>query len=240
MHAKHTDAGSWLRHAGHLVNPMAWTAARVALERNAELRGARLMSAARDRVNQRRNPTRPTMRALSVRPGGRFVWRSVPSPPLPGPDGALVHPIAVATCDLDRAVVLGHSPFPLPLHFGHECVAEVVQVGDQVTDFRPGQRVVVPFQISCGRCRHCQTGHTGSCVTVPPLSMYGFGVGGGHWGGALSDVLAVPYADAMLVSLPKGSSPPPRRAWPTTSATPTGTSGHTYRHCSIVIRTAEC
>jgi alcohol dehydrogenase len=37
--------------------------------------------------------------------------------------------------------------------------------------------------------------------------MYGFGVGGGHWGGALSDQLLVPYADAMLVALPDGIEP---------------------------------
>jgi alcohol dehydrogenase len=37
--------------------------------------------------------------------------------------------------------------------------------------------------------------------------MYGFGVGGGHWGGAVSDQLAVPYADTMLVPLPDGIEP---------------------------------
>jgi alcohol dehydrogenase len=108
-------------------------------------------------------------------------------------------PLPVATCDLDRPLALGATPFPLPLRFGHECVAEVLSVGDQVARLRPGQRVVVPFQISCGSCSPCQAGHTGNCASVPPISMYGFGVAGGHWGGALSDQLAVPYADAMLV-----------------------------------------
>jgi alcohol dehydrogenase len=142
------------------------------------------------------------MRALVVSPGGRLSWRAVPAPPPPRPHEALVHPIAVATCDLDRPLALGATPFPLPLRFGHECVAEVLSVGDQVARVRPGQRVVVPFQISCGSCRPCQAGHTGNCASVPPISMYGFGVAGGHWGGALSDQLVVPYADAMLVPLP--------------------------------------
>ncbi|MDQ2710058.1 MAG: alcohol dehydrogenase catalytic domain-containing protein [Actinomycetota bacterium] len=107
----------------------------------------------------------------------------MPSPPAPGPDEALVHPIAVATCDLDGALALGRSPFPLPLHFGHECVADVLEVGDQVAEVSTGQRVVVPFQISCGRCPRCAAGLTGSCTAVPPISMYGFGIGGGHWAG---------------------------------------------------------
>lgn len=207
MTRKAGRAQAWVLHAEHLLGPMARTATRLGLERSAQLRRQRLADAARDRQRQRRRPTRPYMRALSVEPGGRFSWRTVASPPPPGPDGALVHPIAVASCDLDRALALGRSPFPLPLHFGHECVAEVLEVGDHVASVSRGQRVVVPFQISCGRCGRCLTGHTGSCTTVPPISMYGFGIGGGHWGGAFSDVLAVPYADAMLVPLPEQISP---------------------------------
>lgn len=147
------------------------------------------------------------MRALTVGPGGRFRWRDVPAPPPPGPEGAIVHPIAMATCDLDRLLALGATPFLLPLHFGHECVAEVLAVGESVATVRPGDRVVVPFQISCGDCRACRAGFTGNCEHVPPISMYGFGLGGGHWGGAMSDQLAVPYADAMLVPLPDGLDP---------------------------------
>jgi alcohol dehydrogenase len=110
----------------------------------------------------------------------------------------------MATCDLDRLLGLGATPFILPLHFGHECVAEVLAVGASVANVRSGDRVVVPFQISCGDCRACRAGFTGNCENVPPVSMYGFGLGGGHWGGAMSDQLAIPYADAMLVPLPDG------------------------------------
>jgi alcohol dehydrogenase len=147
------------------------------------------------------------MRSLVLAPGGRLSWREVPAPAAPGPDGAVVHPLAVATCDLDRPLALGRTPFPLPLRFGHECVAEVISVGERVRTVTTGQRVVVPFQISCGACPVCRQGRTGNCAGVPPISMYGFGVGGGHWGGALSDLLAVPYADAMLVPLPEGIDP---------------------------------
>jgi alcohol dehydrogenase len=180
---------------------------KVALERDAGLRMRRLRDAMRDAFEQRRRPTRERMRALTVGPGGRFSWRDAPAPPPPGPDGAVVHPIAVATCDLDRVMALGATPFVLPLHFGHECVAEVLAVGERVSTVRAGDRVVVPFQISCGDCRMCRAGFTGNCETVPPISMYGFGVGGGHWGGAASDQLAVPYAQAMLVPLPDGIEP---------------------------------
>ena len=124
------------------------------------------------------------------------------------PLGALVHPIAVATCDMDCPLYMGHLPFLLPLHLGHECVAEVMAIGDGVQGFAVGDRVLfVPFQINCGTCPPCRAGHTGNCVSVLPGSCYGFGLAMGHWGGAYSDVLAVPYADAMLVPLPPDVDP---------------------------------
>lgn len=204
---QHRPRGPAAHVAGVLTAGTAGPAAKIMLERAAGIRSRRLGAAIRDRVEQRRRPTRPRMRALTAYPGGRFEWRDVPAPPAPGPDGAIVHPIAVATCDLDRAMGLGRTPFPLPMHFGHECVAEVVTVGDDVRSVRPGDRVVVPFQISCGTCAPCRDGRTANCASVPPASMYGFGVAGGHWGGVLSEQVAVPYADAMLVPLPAGIDP---------------------------------
>jgi alcohol dehydrogenase len=196
-----------IRRSTALLSPAAVIAGQVALERDAGARVERLISAATDRIRERRYRGRPRMRALIASGGGRLAWREVPVPSNPGPDGALVRPIAVATCDLDRALALGATPFPLGLNIGHECVAEVLSVGERVSSVQPGRRVCVPFQINCGRCGACRAGLTSNCTAVPPLSMYGFGVGGGHWGGVLADQVAVPYADAMLVPLPDGVDP---------------------------------
>jgi alcohol dehydrogenase len=197
----------WIRHYAGLLGPSGADATRVSFERNRDQRLARLVDFGRDRLRERSRPSRPRMRALVAFPGGRIGWRSVPAPPPPGPSGAIVRPIAIATCDMDPLIALGASPFPLPLQLGHECVAEVLTVGAEVASIRPGQRVVVPFQISCGSCAACGEGRTSNCTTVPPVSMYGFGLAGGLWGGALADELAVPYADAMLVPLPAGLEP---------------------------------
>ena len=112
-----------LRQAPRLVSPAAAAAGRVALERNAGQRLGRLADAVRDHTAQRWRPSRARMRALAVDPSGRLGWRDVPAPPPPGPYGALVRPVAAATCDLDRPLALGATMFPLPLHLGHECVA---------------------------------------------------------------------------------------------------------------------
>jgi alcohol dehydrogenase len=196
-----------VRHACHLVRPSAVPAMRVALERDARVRGRRLVTAARDAVREFRRPTRPRMRALVVTAPGQLRWRSVPAPARPGPHEAVVHPIAIATCDMDRSLALGATPFPVPLRFGHECVARVLAVGGEVRDVAPGDVVVVPFQISCGDCGPCRYGRTANCASVPPISMYGFGLAGGHWGGAIADELTVPFADGMLVPLPDGIDP---------------------------------
>jgi alcohol dehydrogenase len=197
----------WLRQFAALLTPRAAAVGRLALERDVPVRRRRLGAASREAVRERFRPTRPRMRALVAWPGGRLCWRAVPAPPPPGGCEAVVRPIAMATCDLDRALALGATQFPLPLRFGHECVAEVLSVGGQVTSVVPGQRVVVPFQISCGACAPCRQGRTGNCGSVPPFSMYGFGVGGGHWGGVFCEQVAVPFADAMLVPLPDGLDP---------------------------------
>jgi alcohol dehydrogenase len=179
----------------------------IAAERDAGRRVRQVTATSLDRARQRLRPTRPRMRALQVAPGGRLRWKAVPVPAGPGPDGALVRPLACSTCDLDCAIALGASQFPLPLHLGHECVAEVLAVGERVSMFASGDRVVVPFQINCGRCRACLAGRTGNCTAVPPVSMYGMGLVGGLWGSAFAEELAVPYADAMLVRLPAGIDP---------------------------------
>jgi alcohol dehydrogenase len=201
-------SGHWyLRQLRALADPAGPVAGKVMFERAADQRLRRLRQATADAASQRVRPSRARMRALVLLPGGRLEWREVPAPPPPGPLGAVVRPLAVATCDLDRPMGLGATPFLTPLQFGHECVAEVLTVGAEVSSVRPGDRVVVPFQISCGACGACRAGRTSNCAAVPPIAMYGFGVSGGHWGGAVADELAVPFADGMLVGLPAGIEP---------------------------------
>ena len=142
------------------------------------------------------------MEQLTLVEAGHIEWRDVPEPRIEGPDEALVRPLAVSRCDIDLPYVTGLLPPPRPFALGHECVGEVVAVGDAVKGVRAGMRVIVPFQISCGRCPRCVRGHTGSCSAVPFLSAFGLPLSGREWGGALSGAIRVPFADAMLVPAP--------------------------------------
>jgi threonine dehydrogenase-like Zn-dependent dehydrogenase len=148
------------------------------------------------------------VRQLMLDGPGAVRWAEAPDLQLSGPEAALVRPMAVATCDLDVAVLKGRFPLEGPYPFGHEGVAEVVEVGDGVHSVAVGDIVVVPFQISCGRCPACTRGRTGNCAAHPPLSTFGLGpMGGLEWGGLLADRTLVPHADAMLVRLPGGIDP---------------------------------
>jgi threonine dehydrogenase-like Zn-dependent dehydrogenase len=149
------------------------------------------------------------MRQLTFEEAGRYAWRQVPDPEITTPEQALVRPLVVACCDLDVAVAHGQAPLPPGYAVGHEGLAEVVAVGDGVASVRPGDRVVVPFQISCGDCRECRRGATGSCGSVPLMAMYGLGpLAGLNGGGFMSDLVLVPYADAMLIAVPSASDIP--------------------------------
>lgn len=72
----------------------------------------------------------------------RLEWRDTAIPTLQDDREILVRPIAASICDIDRPIIEGTSPFTGPFDIGHEGIAEVIDVGDAVTRFTPGDRVV--------------------------------------------------------------------------------------------------
>ena len=158
-------------------------------------------------------------------------WREVALPGLDSDSDALVRPLAVARCDFDAPYLFdklhlmlrmglranmvdeevpgyfGPEPFAPPFAVGHEFVAEVVRCGSAVHGFSAGDRVIVPFQVSCGSCAACLRGASGSCSGVRAGSVFGFGERGGRFGGAVCDLVRIPFAQHLLVKLPAALSP---------------------------------
>ena len=143
------------------------------------------------------------MRQLTLVEAGLVEWRDVPEPHLDADSSVLVRPLAVARCDLD-SIMATFGMFPGPFAVGHEAVAEIVDVGADVVSHRPGERVLVPFQVSCGTCAACLESRFGACHTyrAPAGAAFGFGSAGGGHGGAMADLLLVPHADHLLVPTP--------------------------------------
>ncbi len=139
------------------------------------------------------------MQQLTCVEAGKLEWREVSAPRIEGDGEALIRPIAVARCDIDRSLTSGALPLRGPFALGHECVGELLALGDGVRGLSLGQRAVVSFQVSCGACGRCRAGLTAICERMPVLSDYGMrSLSGVEYGGMLSDVVRVPFAAAML------------------------------------------
>lgn len=144
------------------------------------------------------------MRQLTYLGDGQLEWRDAPAPEA-GPDDVIVRPVAVARCDLDP-MMIELDLFPGPYAVGHEFVGDIVSVGDAVTDWSVGDRVISPFQVSCGGCVPCASHRFAACAThrAPAGAAFGFGPAGGGHGGAMADLLRVPHADHLLHAAPTG------------------------------------
>lgn len=119
------------------------------------------------------------------------------------PDGAIVRVEANGLCRSDWHVWVGDWAWlglqpKLPKVIGHEFCGVVEEVGPQVTKFKKGDRVLCPFNLGCGSCEFCLSGHQNTCIS---LQAAGFHTSGGY--GKLADI---PRADLNLVPLPEGIS----------------------------------
>ncbi len=139
--------------------------------------------------------------------GARLTWREVDVPELQESTDAVVRPLAVAACDLDRLIVNGRSPFPGTFMLGHEFTGEVIAVGTDVSGLAVGDVVLASFQPSCGSCGRCGRALSSVCETVPNGTMYGIGTTRGDWGGAIAEAIRVPWADFNLAQIPDGCDP---------------------------------
>jgi alcohol dehydrogenase, propanol-preferring len=117
------------------------------------------------------------MRALVLEQfGGPFVAKDVPTPAI-APHEALVRVRSVGVCGTDvkiRANRMGLGVIPLIM--GHEIAGEVAEVGSEVRGYSPGDRVIVNFYVTCGRCRFCRVGRDTLCAEV---RQHGFSMDGG-------------------------------------------------------------
>jgi D-arabinose 1-dehydrogenase-like Zn-dependent alcohol dehydrogenase len=119
--------------------------------------------------------------------------REVEVPSCP-PDGVLVRVRATGVCRSDWHAWKGHDPVALPHVPGHELAGVVDAVGPDVTGWRAGDRVTVPFVCGCGRCGHCLAGDAQVC---PDQTQPGF-----TGPGSFADLVAIHAADTNLVALP--------------------------------------
>jgi threonine dehydrogenase-like Zn-dependent dehydrogenase len=136
---------------------------------------------------------------------------SVPDPAIEQPTDAIVKVTSTGICgsDLHLYEVLGAFIEPGDI-LGHEPMGIVQEVGSQVTHIAPGDRVVVPFNISCGHCYTCDKGLQSQCETTQ-VREYGTGAAllgytklYGQVPGGQAEYLRVPQAHYGPIKVPEG------------------------------------
>ena len=141
------------------------------------------------------------MKAFVLKEPGVVGWAQVEEPSLT-PYGAVLEPVAMAPCSSDVHTVFGGGSRKAPnLVLGHECVARVLEVGELVEDFRPGEVVAVPAITPDWRARGIQE-HNFKHASAP---FSGHQLGRSQ-PGVFAERFLVPDADTTLARIPPGVS----------------------------------
>ena len=142
----------------------------------------------------------------------------VPDPKLLKPRDAIIKVTTTAICGSDLHLYDGYIPtMERGDILGHEFMGEVVETGSAVPNLKMGDRVVVPFCISCGQCWFCQNGMWSLCDNSNPNAwmleeMYGYSGAGlfgyshlyGGYAGGQAEFVRVPFADIGPLKVPNG------------------------------------
>ncbi|GAA2850936.1 glutathione-dependent formaldehyde dehydrogenase [Actinoplanes cyaneus] len=157
------------------------------------------------------------MRALTWQGTGKVSVETVPDPKIQDPTDAIVRMTSTAICGsdlhlydvlgmyLDKGDVLGHEPMGI-----------VEEVGPEVTHIKPGDRVVIPFNISCGHCWMCAHGYFAQCETTQVkeqgkgASLFGYTKLYGQVPGGQAEYLRVPQAHFGPIKVPDDGRPDER------------------------------
>lgn len=140
----------------------------------------------------------------------------VPDPKILNPRDAIVRITSTAICGSDLHL---YNNFFKGMRrgdiLGHEFMGEIVAVGSGVDNLKEGDKVIVPFNISCGGCFFCKRGHYSACDNSNPNAaeiepMFGSPLGGmfgytqlaGGYAGGQADMVRVPFADFGPLKVP--------------------------------------
>jgi threonine dehydrogenase-like Zn-dependent dehydrogenase len=160
------------------------------------------------------------MRALCWHGKEDIRCETVPDPTIVDAGDAIIKVTACAICGSDLHLMGGFvSGMQSGDVMGHEAMGEVVEVGRGVQKLKVGDRVVVPFTISCGECRMCKWGLFSCCersnpagakeaeqVGYPTAGLFGYSHLYGGFPGGQAEFLRVPFADVGPIKVPAGLS----------------------------------
>jgi alcohol dehydrogenase len=137
------------------------------------------------------------MQALVYLGPGKRALHDKPKPKIQAPSDAIVRMVATTICGTDLHILKGDVPTVAPGRIlGHEGVGVIDDIGSSVSNFKPGDHVLISCITSCGRCTNCKKG------------MYSHCQNGGGWvlgneiDGTQAEYVRIPHADHSLYRIP--------------------------------------
>lgn len=150
------------------------------------------------------------MKAVVYHGVGDIRLDTVPDPTIRESTDVIIRVTASAICGTDLHFVRGTFPGMKPgTILGHEAVGIVEDIGRDIRNFRPGDRVVVPSTIACGSCSYCRCGYFAQCDEANPngpqagTAFFGGPESTGPFDGLQAEYARIPYAHVGLVKLPE-------------------------------------
>jgi len=150
------------------------------------------------------------MRALAYFGPGKVSVVKKPDPGIEHPQDVVLRVTRAAICGSDLHLLHGLVPDTrVGCTFGHEFTGVVEDAGRDVRTLKRGDRVVVPFNIACGRCFFCERGLFGNCENTNPASndiasgVYGYSHTTGGFEGGQAEYVRVPFADVGPTKIPE-------------------------------------
>lgn len=136
--------------------------------------------------------------------------KEVADPRIEKPDDIIVRMTATAICGSDLHLIHGMVPnFPEGYIIGHEPMGVVEEAGSEVTKVKPGDRVVIPFNVSCGECYYCKHDLTSQCDNSNPHGesggYFGYSETFGGYPGGQAEFMRVPFANFTPFRIPDDS-----------------------------------
>jgi len=139
------------------------------------------------------------MKALVYRGPGVKAVEDRPKPRIEDPGDAVVRVVKTTICGTDLHILKGDVATCEPGRIlGHEGVGIVDSVGDAVTMFSPGDRVLISCISACGKCEYCRRGMYSHCTT-------GGWILGNEIDGTQAEYVRTPHADTSLYPIPEGA-----------------------------------
>ncbi len=158
------------------------------------------------------------MKALCWEGKKEIVLKHVHEPKILNPHDAIIRVTSAAICGSDLHLYNGVIPsMEKGDIMGHETMGEVMEIGPLVRNVKVGDKIVIPFDIGCGHCHHCEEKEFSACDNtnpnfIMPEKLYGFSGSGlfgfshmfGGYAGGQAEFIRVPFVDTNSLVIPAG------------------------------------